>query len=810
MARVAHGGALGGVHGFTLALTSFVGRAVQVDEVAGLLAEYRLVTVTGPGGVGKTRLAGEVARQVAGRFADGVWLVELARVQEPPLVRAAVAVALGVRQAPGLSVPDSLAAVLGQRQLLVVLDNCEHVLAAAAELCGALLPVADDVRILATSREPFGVAGEARFRLGPLGLPGLDDRAGAPVSEAVALFADRARRVDPHFTLSGEAGPVVARLVERLDGMPLAIELAAARVESLGVAGLAGRLDDRFALLVGGDRLAEARHRSLAATVEWSYGLLAEQERGVFRRLAIFPGPFTLEAAEVVAGADAGPAVLHLVDCSLLSPPRAGLDGRARYLMLETLRASGAERLAEAGEQREAAAALATFALGVAEQAAAGLETSAGEVDAARWLDAEDATVHHVLAWGLEHDPATAVRLATALAPWWWVRGRWTFGYELLSAAAGHAAEDGEQWCAAQFWLGLLGAGFSPTVGLGHFGAAGDALARRPPSPLLCLALGCRAVCLANLGRVPEAEPEVHRVLALARQIGDPVGEAVALISLAAMAYYSDDPQTSLAWSRQAQRIDTSSIPGWLGRERTSILIFALTEAGELADAERACARGLGAARQAGALYNQSVCLQMMAHVDLLAGDLPEARTHLREATQIAARFGGNLLLLPTSLDLCAHLCAQTQRPADAVTAWAAYAACNQDSGMPSLPQDTRWREEPLRKARQALGTAAARAAEERGADMALGAAAEYVALLVAEEARQPPGSAGAPGLPRLSAREQELVTLVAQGSTDAQIAAQLFISVRTVSSHLDRIRDKTGCRRRADLTRLALQAGLV
>jgi predicted ATPase len=489
MTRVAPGAAAAGTHGFAAPLTSFVGRAGEVADVAGLVEQYRLVTVTGPGGVGKTRLAGEVARRVAGRFADGVWLAELAGISEPTLVPAAVAVALGVRQAPGISILHSLTAVLARRQLLIVLDNCEHVLPAVAELCGALLPVADDARILATSREPVGVAGESRYRLAPLALPG--DPAGVGSSEAVTLFADRARQADPHFALDAESAPEVARLVRGLAGMPLAIELAAARVEALGVAGLADRLYDRFALLAGGDRLAAGRHRSLAAAVGWSYGLLAEPEQQVFRKLSVFPGPFTLEAAEALGGADAGPAVLHLVDCSLLAPPRAGPDARARYVMLETVRAYGAERLAEAGEEPQVAAALAGFALGLAEAAAAGLATSLGEVAAARWLDAEDATMHCVLAWALEHDQPTAVRLALALAPWWFVRGRWVSGYDLLSAAAGQAAESGQQWCAAQFWLGCMS--LDTAVAPGHFGAARDALARRSPSPLLCLALACRA-----------------------------------------------------------------------------------------------------------------------------------------------------------------------------------------------------------------------------------------------------------------------------------------------------------------------------
>ena len=212
--------------------------------------------------------------------------------------------------------------------------------------------------------------------------------------------------------------------MQRLDGMPLAIELAAARVEALGVSRLLDRLDDRFALLAGGDRTAPSRQRSLAATVEWSYQLLEENERRVFRAVSVFPGPFTLEAAEAVAGTGAGPAVLRLVDCSLLSPPRPGPDGRSRYGMLETLRAYGGVLLAQAGEDDAAAAGLARYALGVAEQAAAGRQTSTAEMAAARWLDAEDAMMWQVLAWAIGHDPAVAVRLTVALGWWWQRRGR--------------------------------------------------------------------------------------------------------------------------------------------------------------------------------------------------------------------------------------------------------------------------------------------------------------------------------------------------------------------------------------------------
>jgi len=426
-ARVAAAG-MAGVNGFPAALTSFVGRTDELAEVADLLASYRLVTVTGPGGVGKTRLAGEVAGRVAGRFADGVWLAELAPVADPAQVAAAVAARLGVREQPGVAAVDALA----RQQLLLVLDNCEHVIGAAAELCARLLGACDDVRLLVTSREPLAVAGEARYRLAPLSVPGPDGPAGIDGSEAVALFADRARQADARFVLDGDSGPLAVRLAARLDGMPLAIELAAARVEALGLAQLLDRLDDRFRLLVAGDRLAAGRQRSLAATVEWSYQLLDEQERRVFRQLSVFPGPFTLKGAEAVAGDGAAAVVLRLVDCSLLSPPRAGPDGQARYLMLETLRAYGAVLLAGAEEQDHAAEALAGYALRVAEQAAVGLQTSTGELAAAHWLDAEDATMQQVLAWAAARDVAMALRLADALGWWWLLRGRQASHYALL------------------------------------------------------------------------------------------------------------------------------------------------------------------------------------------------------------------------------------------------------------------------------------------------------------------------------------------------------------------------------------------
>ncbi len=814
--------ALGSMHGFPAALTSFVGRAGVVDEVAGQLGQNRLVTVTGPGGAGKTRLAGEVAKQVAGRFADGVWLAELAAVRDPAQVAAAVAAALGVRDLPAVAAADALASALARRQLLLVLDNCEQVIGAAAELCGRLLPGADDVRVLATSREPLRIAGEVRYRLAPLTLPGLDDPADADGSEAVALFADRARRADASFALDGETAPVVARLVARLDGMPLAIELAAARVEALGVAQLLDRIEDRFTLLEAGDRLAAARQRSLAATVEWSYRLLDERERRVFRAVSVFPGPFTLEGAEAVAGPGAGPAVLHLVDCSLLVPPRAGPDSRSRYVMLETLRAYGAALLAGAGEGDAAAAALARYALRVAEDTVAGLTAGTGEVAAARWLDAEDATMRQALEWAMEHDAAVAPRLAAALAWWWQLRGRLAGQVPLLREAVDRAAPGNHAWCLGHAWLGQASLDSADPAGaLRHFTAVRDAIGDSGPFPLLARSLSSRSATLLTMGRIAEASDDARRAVALAREGDEPVIEALALAALGLVACVAGDRVGAVQLARQAKQI-TAGLHGRLVRVCGHILTTVLIDVGDLAAAERVCAAALAGARDAGDLWSLGNLLEKMVVLDLSSGRFEDAAAHLREGLQIALRTGAQARLLD-DLDCCGYLCALTGRCAEAVTVWAAVVVLQGHEGFsvplhPDLPEGWFQRQEPLREARRALGPAQARAAEERGKAMSLATAAEYTLMLTAAGPQPPaadgPAADGAavtvPGLDRLSPRERELVTLVAQGHTDAQIAAQLYISVRTVSSHLDRIRDKTGCRRRADLTRQALSAGLV
>jgi DNA-binding CsgD family transcriptional regulator len=309
---------------------------------------------------------------------------------------------------------------------------------------------------------------------------------------------------------------------------------------------------------------------------------------------------------------------------------------------------------------------------------------------------------------------------------------------------------------------------------------------------------------LSNTGRAAEAADDARQALAVARESGYPAGELLALMNLSLAALAAGDLDGAVQLARQAGQI--TGIPGSMARVCRSVLTAALTDAGDLAAAGRVCAAALAWSRDAEDLWSLPVLLRQMADVDLRAGRIQDAAAHLREALQIAIRAGSQSEQLE-DLQCCGFLCAAAGRPAEAVTVWAAYAALSGHDGFTEMPAAVRRRDGSLRAARQALGAGRTRAAEDRGMAMNLGTAAEY-ALMLTAAGPSLPATALSPG--QLSARERELVTLVARGRTDAQIAAELFISVRTVSSHLDRIRDKTGCRRRADLTRLALSAGLV
>ena len=664
---------------------------------------------------------------------------------------AAVAAALGIHDLPVVAAADALAHALARRQLLLVLDNCEQVIGAAAEVCGRLLLGADDVRVLATSRESLRIAGEARYRLGPLTLPAPEtpetretqenpaDQA-REESEAVTLFADRARRAEPSFILDQQTRKTVAELVARLDGMPLAIELAAARVDALGVTQLLDRIDDRFALLVDGDRLAEQRQRSLAATVRWSYELLDEDEQRTFRALSAFPGPFTLDGAEAVAGPGAGPAVPRLVDRSLLVPPQAGQDGRTRYVMLETLRAYGTGLLAEVGEYGEVTAALAEYAAEVAEQASAGLHPHRGGGQPAA---AGRRGCHPAPRAGLGDGARPRHGGAARAEPGAVVehpgppdqpgagagRGRRVRrGRQRRVVRRADAARPGRQLCRRS--------------GRGHGVLRhGRSVLEDPARPaswegpvLLSLCLGGRSVALMQMGRVAEALDDARRALAVARQAGSQGLEANALTCLGAAAWQAGDRDGALRLAREAQEIP-DEFAGGLYRAISQFVTMILTETGDLAGAEQACAAGLASCREVGDLANLSGQLWNRTILDLRAGRAGDAAAHLREQLQIAVQTGMRPSLL-AGLDCCGHLCAAARRPAEAITVWAAASALRSPGPLPYESRNLAEREELQRNAREQLGPAGTRAAEERGAAMSLATAAEYALLLAAA---QPP-----------------------------------------------------------------------
>jgi predicted ATPase len=371
-----------GPNNLPVALTSFVGRERELGELRETLAATRVLTLTGPGGCGKTRLALRAAFEMLDRFPAGVWWVELASLADDQLVAAALAEALGVRPLPGATELQASCAYLASRRALVILDNCEHLAGACAAAAEALLQAGPDVVVLATGRAPLGVGGETDWRVPSLSLPEPGSEGSTEAlagSDAVSLFIERARNVRPRFALTDDNAASVARVCRELDGLPLAIELAAARVRMLSVEQIAARLSDRFQLLRGGPRTATERQQTLLASVDWSHDLLSADERLLLRRVAVFTGGFTLEGAERVCAGEGIDCervfelLGSLVDQSLVIADER--DSGVRYRLLETVRQYGIERLGEAGEEEAVRGRHRDFFLALSEQAGPHLET---------------------------------------------------------------------------------------------------------------------------------------------------------------------------------------------------------------------------------------------------------------------------------------------------------------------------------------------------------------------------------------------------------------------------------------------------
>lgn len=645
-----------------LQLTSFVGREREIAEIRRLLSTTRLLTLSGAGGVGKSRLALQAAAEVLDEYRDGVWLVELAPLSDSALVPQTVAVALNIREQPGRSMPATLADHLRLRQILIVLDNCEHLLTASAHLIEPLLRICPHVRVLVTSREGLGIAGELTYRVPSLALPDLrrlppPDALGQ--HEAIQLFVERATFAVPAFRLTERNAMAVAQVCERLDGIPLALELAAARMKGISVEQIAARLDGRFRLLTGGSQTSLPRHQTLRAAIDWSYDLLSEQERILLRRLSVFVGGWTLEAAEGVCGdesmdpADVLDRLTRLVDKSLVI--MEALDGETRYRLLETVRQYSREKLLDSGEATRIRDRHRGSYLELAERAEPmliGPEQSA-------WmerLEVEHSNLRAALEWSKTGDGGAEAlaRLAAALWRFWNVRGYWSEGRGWLEAAlsqAGHAPR------ATRARL-LFGAGVLAWVQQ----ESGRAAALGEESLALARELGDKhavADSLRLLAAVAKDDYDYERAkalgeesLALFRELGDKLGIAAALRFLGFHAMTYDEFEAAMAAFEESLRLaralkDERGIAGSLhGLGGVPFQQARYEEAVALYE------EALSLFRDLGDKWGMSSALGSLGAIARYRGDYERAAMLLEESLQMRREMGSKAFIAVSLLGL--------------------------------------------------------------------------------------------------------------------------------------------------------------
>ena len=510
--------------------TSFVGRGQEREQVRDALASTRLLTLTGAGGAGKTRLALQLAADALESFPRGVWWIELAALRDGDQVGAALAAVLGVRPLRGRTHLEAAVAALAGDSVLFVLDNCEHLAEATAEVAEALLRGCPGVAVLATSRVPLGVPGETDWQVPSLSLPGGGDTttpAAVNTSDAGALFVERAVKVRPSFALTAANAPAVAGICRELDGIPLAIELAAARVRMLSVEQISAELSDRFRLLTGGPRAALPRHRTLRASVDWSYALLTDAERLLFRRLAVFADGWSLEAVESVCAGDGLDrhalldVLASLVDRSLVAV--GGYDHEVRYGLLETLRQYALELLEQSGELAALRDRHLEYFLGLGERAAIELEPPRN-LEWLRRLEPEAANLDSAIAHALANDPTRALRLSVALTSWWDLGGRFSLGQAHLARALAAADQSPSELRARALWSAAYLARFAGDV---------DSVRRYLPQALETAAsigdevtMGRSLMTLAHVQMT--SDPKGSRAAAMrARELGRKTGDAL-------------------------------------------------------------------------------------------------------------------------------------------------------------------------------------------------------------------------------------------------------------------------------------------
>ncbi len=797
-----------------LPLTSFVGREEDLAQLGRLLDGFdtggvaageavRLVTLTGPGGVGKTRLALEAAEAVASEYPQGVWLVDLGPLADPALVPAAVAGVLGVHEVPGRPLASTLAERLGRRRLLLLLDNCEHVVEAAAEIAEGLLRACPQLRVLATSRELLGATGEAPIRVPPLAAPPQSDLPLARLNDydAVRLFVARVGRVRPTFSLSAANGGHIAEVCRRLDGLPLAIELAAARVRILSVEQVAGRLDDRFGLLTAGSRTAPRRQQTLRAAVGWSYDLLSPPEQRLFRRLSVFAGGWTLAAAEEVGTGegvqtqDVLDLLARLADRSLIVVDEAP-GQEVRYRLLETLREYGGDRLRDAGESEAAYQRHAACFLALAERAAVELE---GRRQVA-WLDrlqAEQANLRQAMRWW-ESRGATeeGLRMGAALRQYWFLRGDPGEGRELLGAFLARPApavpgrlRAEALWGAAT--LAYLQGDHEAVRGLAEESLA---LARGLGDQLGCARANFMLTMLALRVGDPAARDIAEEAVACARAAGDPhtMGKALARLGVAVR---RSAPARSRAALEESLRLFREVGDAWGCSVALSALAGVALDGGDRTAARRCYDEALSIRRKVGDRHGIAIALHNLGVLAEVEGDTPQAAVLFREGLALS-RDVGDRHSIPWILAGLARTAA-SGHPAHAARILGAVTPHLAPGATGLHPPDVPSRDRALATLRRALGGPALTAALAEGASLTLEQAAEEVGGLACDVPAARAGTAAAGGL---TPREREVAALVARGFSNRQIATELTIAERTAENHVEHILGKLGLHSRAQV----------
>ncbi len=621
--------------------TSFVGREAESAELKSLLDASALVTVLGMGGMGKTRLALQVAGELLPRFPGGVWFVDLSAVQDPSLVVPAFGRALGLKEEPGRPLIDTVCAWLKPRRALLVVDNCEHVVQAAAEAVDELLGRAPLVQVLASSREPLDVPGEQAYPLRPMPRPARDAGAGALLqSDAARMFADRARAHRPQFQVVEEEAAALAQLLHRLEGIPLAIELAAARLRTLSVAEIAAGLDDRYQLLEGGSRLLQPRQQTLRALVDWSWDLLAADERQVFAALAVFAGGFDDEAVRAVCADDlAAPAQVEALVAALVQKSlvlREEADGEPRLRLLETLRDYAREKLDASGQADTVAVRHCGHYFTLAKAGARGLTGS----DQGLWvrrLDAELDNLRAAVGCALSgrSDPLIAVKLAVALTGFWILRGHASEGRRLVEAMldlpAVRESALGHAW-ALYTAAGLAGSQGDHEAAVGMLERCLD-LRRTLGNPVeIAATLSTLALALLQAGDAVRAEPCETEALDLFVAAGDLRGQAIARLHLGQIRLWAGRTAAAkdelLAALGLARTIANQEVEA----ECELTLAEVHLREGRATQAEEAALRSLETCRAAGDKRGEACASWWLGRIGLLGGQPALAHALLQQA----------------------------------------------------------------------------------------------------------------------------------------------------------------------------------